>query len=234
MISFLGNRFSGTAPAPTPSLLLHFGEANGATSIADSSPYARTLTGNTNCKVSSAQSKFAGYNSLHLTQRDSGGLQIASHANFARTLNQPWWLDFWIYYVATENFSGSPNLVRWDLTTASANDQIVNTGNSAKIKYENDGFGAEETFGVAYSANTWVHFGLGYDGSTITRWKNGASDYTLTVGRPASTAGAIYIGGTNAGSVGASDATDIYLAEVRLVIGTCVHTAPFTPPAAPY
>lgn len=215
------------------SLLLHFEGTDGSTTIDDSSQYARTLTGNANCCISTTRSKF-GSSSLKVTQGNSGGLQIATHADFARTLNQPWTVECWIYHIASENTTASPPIFHWVGVSGPTYDQLNQYSNSPKLAYENEQFGAEEASPVAYSSNQWIHIALTYDGTTLKRWKDGVLDFSWTGNRGAFATGAISIGGSVGGSLDVADTTHFYIDELRFVIGTCIYTGAFTPPTAPF
>ena len=83
--------------------------------------------------------------------------------------------------------------------------------------------------GPAVVANTWTHVAFVRSGSTITVYTNGAagtaaSPYTTTF-----TTSGIYIGTSSA----ATQILSGYLSNIRIVKGTAVYTANFTPPTAP-
>lgn len=221
------------SPALPATLLLHFDGADGSTVINDSSSFARVLSGNANCYISTAQSKFGG-SSLRVRQVNSGGVAVAAHADFARTNNEPWTVEFWVY--RSDGVSGQLNAIfDWrEIGVAYENLSILRSGGSEYLQYDNNAFGEQEPSPVAITSGTWHHIAVTYDGTTVTRWKNGAVDFTLVTGRSAMTTSQINIGGTFVGSVGASDATDFFIDEFRLVIGQAVYTAPFTPPTAPF
>jgi hypothetical protein len=82
----------------------------------------------------------------------------------------------------------------------------------------------------AGTANTWQHLALVRSGSTFTPYVNG------TAGTTTSSATALF-DGNKVFSVGADDAANQrltgYISNTRVVKGTAVYTASFTPPTAP-
>lgn len=212
-------------------LHLHFDGSDGDTALTDSSPYAHSVTGNANCKLSTAQAKF-GSTSLKLSKKDSGGIFLATSSIFGRGNNQPWTFECFIYHVANVSSSGEPLLWRW--TVGADYDNLGCVSSGPKFAYDNASFGAQEPSPVTYTSNTWHHVALTYDGTTVTRWKDGVSDFTFVGARPNSTTGSIFIGGFTGGTPGADDATEIYVDELRFVIGAALYTTAFTPSAVPF
>jgi hypothetical protein len=82
----------------------------------------------------------------------------------------------------------------------------------------------------AGTANTWQHLALVRSGSTFTPYVNG------TAGTTTSSATALF-DGNKVFSIGADDAANQiltgYISNTRVVKGTAVYTASFTPPTAP-
>jgi len=83
-----------------------------------------------------------------------------------------------------------------------------------------------------FPLNSWNHYALVKSGTTITGYLNGVLDITLT-GMPSS-----FTDVTFPPRLGFNNATDVlpfagYVANFRIVKGTAVYTAAFTPPAAP-
>lgn len=222
-------------------LLLHFEDGDGATSIADSSPFARTLTGHTGCKVSTTRSKW-GSGSLKCSRSASAkGLQIAYTTDFANTANQPFWWDFWVYHEAQTAGGSALILTYLDGDDSSNVDMLQvlkhNPSNVIYTRVDTDIFGIDETFPYAnpLTANTWQHLGYGFDGSTLRRFVDGtvAFSESRTVG--ANTHQRLVIGGQSSATDETADGTTtIYIDEFRLLIGECPYTSNFTPPSGPY
>jgi len=77
--------------------------------------------------------------------------------------------------------------------------------------------------------NRWIHIAVVRSGSTVTMYENGVSVATLTM------ANTINFGSTM--QIGADGSANYpfqgYLTDSRLIVGTAVYTANFTPPTAP-
>lgn len=212
-------------------LIMNFEDGNGATSMADTSPYARTLTGNSNLKVSTTQAAF-GTGSLHITQADSGGMVISA-AEFGCSASQPYSVAFRFYQAQNEAMAASPILVRWE-NSAGNMDQITGHGNNA-LHYMNYGNSAS---GILHSADVsftgaWRSVEMNYDGTTEYVFIDGAAWYSTANTRNASISGVLRIGGFS-GTPGAADNTDIYIDNLVVIQGFCLHTSAFTPRTDPY
>jgi hypothetical protein len=80
------------------------------------------------------------------------------------------------------------------------------------------------------AANTWTHYAVVRNGTTFTLYRNGVSVGTGT----SSVAVSLTLGGsTVVGTDWANDWWPGYLSNVRVVNGTALYTANFTPPTAP-
>lgn len=208
----------------------HFEGTDGDTTWPDVSPYLRTITGNSVAKLSNLQSKF-GTTSLRFTAGVELPVISVTGSEWGRSTNQPFTIACWVYHAASTNYE-LPLFARWYTPNASQYDHIANQGTTAKVAYDNEQFGAVMT-AVSYSTGQWVHFELGYDGTTIYLFADGVTVYSGARSLGADTTGTFFIGINSSGS-GASDATDIYLGELIVVQNECLHTADFTPPTVPY
>jgi hypothetical protein len=132
-----------------------------------------------------------------------------------------------------------------------ANDGIFTKGNTTSVGSEawslefvnssgNVGFGvgAYNSFAsyllsssTAATLNAWNHIAVVRNGTSHTMYLNGASVATATASYTVTSAGSLYIG---TGWYAPSTRDFIgYISNARLVIGTAVYTAAFTPPTAP-
>jgi len=208
-------------------LIANFEGSNGDTSFTDSSAYARTLTGNSNCKLSSTRSPF-GTTSLKIDKYNNGAIITATTSDLGLAANESFTMETWIYYVSSFNSSASPTLMLWG--RGSVHDELRNTTNTAKFQYNSEQFGDQEVTPIAYSSGAWVHVALTYDGVNITRWVGGSSVFTVARTFGANATGTIQLAG-NAGTPGASDGTEIYMGPTRISRG-CLYTTTFTPPTS--
>jgi hypothetical protein len=86
------------------------------------------------------------------------------------------------------------------------------------------------TYGTSLVANQWYHLALVRNGSTFTPYINGVAGNTSTSSSTIyNSATNKYIGAFTDGSIPING----YLADLRVVKGTAVYTANFTPPTAP-
>jgi hypothetical protein len=77
--------------------------------------------------------------------------------------------------------------------------------------------------------NRWIHIAVARFGSTITMYENGISVATLTNSNTINFATGMQIGADGASNYPFQG----YITDSRLVVGTAVYTANFTPPTAP-
>jgi hypothetical protein len=85
------------------------------------------------------------------------------------------------------------------------------------------------TSSVAMVANTWNHIAVVRIGTSLTMYLNGVSVATATNSTNFSSTNGCYVGRGGGGG----DATTGYISNVRVVTGTAMYTAAFTPPTAP-
>ena len=88
--------------------------------------------------------------------------------------------------------------------------------------------GGSITGGIALSPNTWNHFALVRNGSTITLYINGKVSGTLTSSYDYNNTS--YVPTIGQYTHSSSEAFLGYISNFRYVKGTAVYTAPFTPP----
>jgi hypothetical protein len=221
---------SGAATDPYFSnviLLLHCDGADGSTTIEDSSQFARTGTGNSNIKLSTTRSKF-GTASLKVTRQDpNGDLFGGAQGDFARTLNQPWTMEAFVWVVNSLNFGNAPTIVSWIDSTPDG-DFINVFGTTPKIDFTATGGGAPPA-ATTINKNEWVHVASTFDGTNVRVFIGGALIGTYTRNINLSSTATLYVGGFTA-APGAGDSTEVYIDEVRFTKGVARYTATFTPP----
>jgi hypothetical protein len=206
-------------------LLLHFDGTNGSTTFTDSSGNGVAVTANGNAQISTAQSKFGGASGYFDGSGDS--------------------ISFEDLQLGTGDFT----VEMWFKTT-STNQYAQLIGNEGFSEFyfgwtlliNNDGFGGGQIavyrdggFVVAsssgdWSDDAWHHIALVRSGSTVTLYIDGAVYGTAT--DTGSWNGDAYFVGRNNQFFG----RDLigYIDELRIVKGTAVYTANFTPPTAPF
>lgn len=221
-----------TCVAISGEVLLHctFEGTTGDTTWPDLSPYLRTLTGGATLKLSNTRSKW-GTSSLKWTARNCTAA-VVSGSEFGLAADEPFTVALWGWHTTTLNFVTAVHFFRWTVT-GSISEDLWNYANTAKVQYNNETFGSEMTE-TAYTTGQWTHFELGFNGTNIYVFADGALLATIARGRPTATyTGTFYLGG-DAASTATADGTEYYMGEIIVVKGECLHTAAFTPPTVPY
>lgn len=216
---------------PYTTLLLNGNGTNGAqnNTFLDSSTNNFTITRNGN----TTQCSFTPYEANgywsnyfdgtgdYLTVADAAGLEIG---------NEDFTIECWFYLTAGSNFQyfvskgTNTDFVPYQL--------IIDNTNKPNFYASTNGssFAASLVSSIAAQLNTWNHLAVCRVGSTVTMYLNGASVATGTV------SGALFDNTRAVGVGGGSSGTNVvtgYLSNVRIVKGTAVYTAAFTPPTAP-
>lgn len=235
-IQFIGAA-SVEPPASDATLLLHFDGADGETNIVDSSVHEWAMTGHDACKISTAQAKW-GSSSLRLSRSvgNEGMLAISMSPVLAYPASSPWWVEFWFY---ASDIAAS--------TTAKPfyfqGDDGSSVNEVSLLKFGSNFFsgmawsGGSEGSMPAIPPNTWAHIAVCYDGTTRRRFVNGVLAGSVVHAYPPSNSlvGTVYVGGLPSGTDTTSDGvTEVYIDELRFLLGSCPFTANFTPPTGPY
>jgi len=201
---------------------------SGPTFISDASTNNFAITPNGDTRPSA----FSPYNSNWSNYFDGNGDFLSLADNAALDLGTgTFTVEAWVYRnglgsgTATNyesiiggNASGSP---AWNLYNNQTNNKIVWFGNDSALR---------ETTNTI-SNNAWNHVAVSRDSSNVLRiFINGVQGYSATV----TTNYTINAGGLRIGyDVGANRYWFGYLSNVRVVKGTAVYTADFTPPTQP-
>ena len=217
------------------SLLLHGDGTNGAqnNTFLDSSTNNFTVTrnGNTTQGTNTPFSQAAGYWSNYFNG-SNGGLRTLSGSQFNLSTNN-FTAECWFYPVSTvdiELFS----IVSADNGGYSALRLRYRNGNadfSLLVSSTRSSWDIVKTSAATLLLNTWNHVAVVRNGNTFTVYFNGTSIGTAT------TANALYYDATKTTYIGSYNATletmNGYISNARLVNGTAVYTANFTPPTTP-
>jgi len=202
-------------------VLLSGDGTNNATNatFVDSSTNNFTITRNGN----TTQGTFSPYGANWSNYFDGTGdyLGLPSSANL--TLTGDFTIEFWIY-----------------LTTLTASQTVFNNTNGFDRSVQTDGSGANwiywdgtanRTIGTP-ALNTWTHIALTRQTSTVKGFLNGVQGFSVSdSGTIDFSSGAI---GTRQRSPGPGGFyINGYLSNFRIIKGTAVYTAAFTPPTAP-
>jgi len=211
------------------SLLLHFDGTNGSTTFTDSGPNALAVTAYGNAAISTADSKFGGGSAYfdgdgdYLTVPASNGLEFGS-GDFTIEL---WFIadEQQAQYAGliSKGQAGSVDPDAWSLEFNSPTELAF------WLWVDSAGIGAS---GV--TAGVWHHVALTRDGSTLRMFLDGVltESRTTTSTIASNASGSLHIG--SGWYAPASRSFTGYIDELRIVKGTAVYTANFTPPTAPF
>ena len=155
---------------------------------------------------------------------DGTGDYLSVADNAALTLNADFTIEFWFNQTSSGNFGilQHRNGASW-----SSGDFQIQTLSNTILFHTPNGSVSTTTFVL----NTWNHYALVRSGSTITAYLNGVVSNTWTNSTSYTGNGGLFrIGefydGTHYYFPG-------YLSDVRIIKGTAVYTANFTPPTTP-
>ena len=193
-------------------LLAKFDGANASTSFADSSSFARVMTGAGAAALSTARQQF-GPSSL-LLNGANGNYVSASVPAMAGDFTA----ECWGYLTD----SGSSR----EVFTLPGNVSVYRRGLDNRISI----YAGSITPGTnSFPPNVFQHVALTRSGTALRLFLNGALEATATYGT-ALPAGVLTIGAYSGGS----EAWIGNIDEFRLTAGVARYTAAFTPPAAPF
>jgi len=154
----------------------------------------------------------------------SAGNQTALHlgsGNFT--------VEMWLY----KNSNGSYMTACGDLLTGSTNTfQILGDFGGTKIAWYNaavNNFTLTSTASIPVGA--WTHIAFVRSSTTLTLYVNGVSDSTASLSTNYNATTSFFVGHTP--ELIAGRYWDGYISNLRIVKGTAVYTAAFTPPTAP-
>jgi hypothetical protein len=191
---------------------------NGTPSIQAFSPFAPTAA------YSAATNGGSGYfdgNGDYLSIANTANLQFGS-GDFT--------LEFFVYFNA---LSGNQTIYDKGYTGTNAFVIQTNTNTGTMIVYANGT--AIITASSASPVGQWDHYAVVRSGTTITLYRNGVSVGSATNSVNFNNAAVTNIGaGLNQTNSTYTAFANAYISNVRLVKGSAVYTAPFTPPTAPH
>jgi hypothetical protein len=210
-------------------LLLPGNGTNGAqnNTFLDSSTNAFSITRNGN----TTQGTFSPFSQTGWGNYFDGSgdyLETPSNAAFTLGSSGDFTVECWVYATATPgNYAAF--MTTWsDANTGYSNRWFIGVHDS-KIKWYNDAGGNAIADSSNIQLNTWLHVAVARSGSTITLYINGTAIGTQTTSQSYTTQGTVKLGYSGTGGNYFSG----YISNARVVKGTAVYTANFTPPTAP-
>ena len=165
-----------------------------------------------------------GYWSNYFNGTSSWSLASASSTAFAFGSGGAWTFEAWVFPTA----SMSDN---WVMQTADAGNMRLRIFTGGVLGWYSDTYGGGLNSSVAVPVNSWSHVAATYDGTTLRLFQGGVltaslSSSSITNG---TTAVSAYIGNYSGGS----RAFQGYISNARIVKGSAVYTAAFTPSTGP-
>jgi hypothetical protein len=198
----------------------------------DSSTNNFTITRNGN----TTQGTFSPYGSNWSNYFDGSGDYLTAANNTALQMSGDFTWEAWVYPISNPsvgNFKtlwaqranasgfGGP-LVVFD----SSGNLVLFISNSAATSWSVSNFDT----GLDVTLNSWQHIALVKSGTTVTLYKNGVAGTSTTHSTAVGTSGSTSI---MSGAADGIQAVDGYMSNFRIVKGTAVYTAAFTPATAP-
>ena len=223
---------AGNAGAATPTdpqfpyvtMLLHGDGTNGAqnNTFLDASTNNFTITRNGN----TTQGSFSPYGDNWSNYFDGTGDYLSVADNAALDVDAGnFTVEAWVYL--SDATQVSPILAKG---FGSAGGWMLWVQSTLRLRmYVAGGSSFTATSSASLTSNSWNHVAATRSGNTLTVYVNGVSSGTASYSGTSTNSAALEIGGYNAATAVAQG----YISNARLVKGTAVYTANFTPPTAP-
>jgi hypothetical protein len=184
--------------------------------IIDSSSSVLSLT-STNVSVSAAQSKFGG-SSLFFPSDSAGVINFPSNSVLNLSTNN-FTIEFWLYQTTLSGIQ------RW-INNEILNGITIRWDNNGIQVYTLDGSGNYTFFkNGSISTNVWTHIAVVRNNETITIYKDGTSQGTMSVN---------YSLTLNTASISSGESFQGYMDEIRITKNTARYTSNFSVPIAPF
>jgi len=215
----------------TTALITTSGSAGTNSSFTDSSSNSRTITANGNTtQTSFSPYRSGGYSTLVGTSDAADYLSIAQDASINSLYSGDYTIEFWFNKQSerTQNFilsKGGGTTREWGIAVQSTAVIIYWSTNGASSG------DASVSLSTTIDLNKWYHLAVTFDSATntITVYLNGSSLGTGTFTSIYGGTGTLYIGKfMDYGAI--SHSCHAYITDLRVVKGTAVYTAAFTPP----
>lgn len=212
-----------------PVLLIHGNGADESQTITDSGPTGHTITANGNVQIDTAQSKFNGSSILFDGTGDY--LSFADHANWNMGSGK-FTIETWARFASVAS-AGTIFTQQQDVSNIAS---FTYTSSAAYFRLLSGGDSIVEFSGAwSISVNTWYHIVL------IRGWGGNANSWAICLNGTAiatDTDDSAWPDYSEAFHVGMWNVSTYpfngWMQEFRIVKGTAIWTANFTPPSKPY
>ena len=228
---FLANKLNKGGSLSSPdaqfnyvTMLLHGDGTNGAqnNTFVDGSTNNFTITRNGN----TTQGSFSPYGSNWSNYFPNSGSVQFSGVSTALQFTGDFTIEGWFNLT---NFNNAPAGGNPGLIGNGTPNWVLVVGGGQYDFYASGSVIVTSSTAVA-SANVWNHFAVVRSGSTIKIYHNGVSVGTATNSATISIGSNVTVGSNGTGGIGSILG---YISNVRVVKGTAVYTANFTPPTTP-
>jgi len=152
---------------------------------------------------------------------DGTGDYLSCAANTAFAFSGDFTIEFWFYQtVATQD-----NFDKYFCTGSGTGPLYIDIQSTANVLTVNDGSTVILTASSAYSINVWNHIAVSRSGTSLRMFLNGVQVASATNSTSFTQSGA-FIGGSSSGTQTVTG----HFSNFRIVKGTALYTAAFTPP----
>jgi Concanavalin A-like lectin/glucanases superfamily len=152
-------------------------------------------------------------------------LSVSNNSAFNLS-NGDFTLECWAYNTEVANTVGYMGV--WD-----SGYLLYREGSTYKFYYYGPGF-SNISASIAAIAGAWTHLAVVRNGSTMTFYVNGVSAGTASIGTTSiGFPSQPFVIGANGNNGSPSNSLSGYISNLRVVKGTAVYTAAFTPPTSP-
>lgn len=211
------------------SLLLHGDGTNGSTTFTDSGPAARTVTPTGGAQISTGQVKF-GSAAMNFP---GGSDYLSTAANSAFDFGSgDFTIESWIWLDSSLATGQTLFSQRTSSTPSGVYAGIVPGSPSVLSVYLGDGsswFGIATPINLTGATNSWHHYAITRNGSSVYIFFDGALVYTITgVGGTLSSGNGFVLGY----DLGNFSPFKGYMDDFRITKGVARYTSTFTPPTA--
>ena len=207
--------------------------------IADGSTTGHSIAVNGNTKTQ----PFAPYDALEYSAADHGGsmyfdgsgdyLSIADHADLDMG-SSDFTIEGWYYPVVTPG--GSNGLLSKRANSSEANGILIyfggtSTGQPSLLVAQSGSWAINTASSITFKTGQWNHFAIVRNGTSFKLYINGKAGVSVTSSITVTDNGHAFIIGTM-GADGSNPLAESNIADFRVVKGTAIYTAEFTPPTA--
>ena len=209
---------------PTSNLLLHCNGTDGSTTFTDSSTglnSPHTITANGDAQIDTAQKKF-GTGSL-ITDGNGDYLSCAGGSDYAMGTGD-YTVDFWLYDASLPSSTDA-------LYATTTSGGISCTFTSTQINIGRSLVASDFSVNHSLSTSTWYHIAIVRASGTTDIYQDGTSLGNSSLGNNYPSSGSLLVGIDGNGTAFPSS---VQIDEFRVIKGTAVWTANFTPPTSEY